>query len=134
MTQDQIVYVPTPVSELPENRECYYHTNGYDDVAYCHNDGTWTVEGQKARITHWLKPVLLSSLLAEKDREISILEENAIAYDKQVLEKKAEIDELKAVLQLLVELKRVKDTEGKTEFYERNQPLAWERARNLLKH
>ena len=45
---------------------------------------------------------------------------------------KAEYDNCRAILQFLVELKRVKDTEGKTEYYEKNQPLAWEGAKRFL--
>ena len=42
------------------------------------------------------------------------------------------ITELKSVLEELVALKIIKDRDGKTDYYLKNQPLAWERANNLL--
>lgn len=41
-------------------------------------------------------------------------------------------DELRAALIELVTLKDIKDRDGKTEDYERRQPLAWEAARSAL--
>lgn len=71
----------------------------------------------------------LASLLSEKgeDKDLIIqgLEEGSEQW-------KAEYDNCRAILQFLVELKRVKDTEGKTEYYEKNQPIAWDGAKKFL--
>lgn len=45
----------------------------------------------------------------------------------------SEYEMCRLLLQNLVTLKGIKDTEGKTEYYETNQPLAWEAAINFLK-
>ena len=62
---------------------------------------------------------------AEKDLIIHGLEEGAENW-------KAEYDNCRKILQRLVDLKNVKDLEGKSVFYETNQPLAWQDAKEFL--
>lgn len=68
---------------------------------------------------------LVEEAITEKDLIIYGIEEGAEQW-------KAEYDNCRAILQMLVELKRVKDTEGKNEFYETNQPITWEAAKKFL--
>lgn len=63
--------------------------------------------------------------LEEKDLIIQGIGEGAEQW-------KSEYDNCREILKILVELKRIKDTEGKTEFYETNQPLAWDTAKKFL--
>jgi len=59
-----LVYVPTPISELPK-KEGYYHTIGKCMECYYHADlKKFDDEGEE--ITHWLKPVELSDIIEDK--------------------------------------------------------------------
>lgn len=61
--KDQIVYIPTPTSELPTGNADYYIvlTTGEQRVYRWENDHfEWA---GLVRITHWLKPVILSTLI-----------------------------------------------------------------------
>lgn len=59
------------------------------------------------------------------EKELDAIEEGSELW-------KAEYDNCRTILEFLVELKDCKDRFGKNEFYEKNQPLAWEKAKNFL--
>ena len=53
--------------------------------------------------------------------------------EKKLVSRKDEVAKLTNALNHLVQLKRLKDSEGKTEFYLHQKPIAWEQAERLLK-
>lgn len=46
---------------------------------------------------------------------------------------RSEYDECRAILGHLVDLKTIKDADGKTPYYLEQQPLAWDKAKGFLK-
>jgi hypothetical protein len=80
------------------------------------------------------------SAMEEKDRQIKelkdLIEKLGKTFDADVFTKSdlmKENQSLREALAELVELKRIKDTQGKTEEYLRRQPKAWEAASNSIK-
>ena len=63
----------------------------------------------------------------EKDLIIQGLEEGAMSW-------KYEYDNCRALLKALVQLKEIKDKDGKTEFYLKNQPIVWDNAKKFLEN
>jgi hypothetical protein len=91
---------------------------------------------------HWFeiatKSYLLGYQLATDGRE-ELEKENKDLRDKHYRTMSAlqsslkeRIEELEKVLTGLVNLKELKDTEGKTEIYLQLQPIAWKRAKEII--
>jgi molybdopterin converting factor small subunit len=116
----KFVYVEPLQKELKEASEGYLKTIQ-----------SWVklAERQAARIQE------LESELQELKEENDLKERQLIAATSRIKLLDEEIERLKAgdrILFELVQLKHIKDVYGKTEDYERDQPLLWEKARKYF--
>ena len=73
--------------------------------------------------------------LEEKHNDLIEEVETGVPEATRIIEElKAENERLREALEMLVELKEIKDLQGKTQYYEENQPIAWEKAKEALKN
>lgn len=78
--QDQTVYIPTPISELPVVHGKFYTVfmnSGqalmyFDNVFNEYNFKTGFYDKPNSEITHWLKPILLTDLIEENTKEYTL--------------------------------------------------------------
>lgn len=116
--------------ELPNDETnvlCFHSFSGNYFVCYRTKDcltGEPKWQGD-AMPTHWQQ--LTTPELNEDELIIAGLEEGSEAW-------KAEYDNCRQILTVLVELKHEKDTNGKTEWYLSQQPKVWEAAKKFLEN
>ncbi len=75
-----------------------------------------------------LKDLVKLAFVAEHPRDVLIVNALKMGFDPR----DHSSERLRCALSELVELKRIKDEEGKTDDYEARQPVAWEVARQVL--
>ena len=114
--------------ELPKdevNVLCFHSFSGNHFVCYrtkdcLTNEPKWF---NGAMPTHWQQ--LTTPEINEDELIIAGLEEGSMSW-------KYEYDNCRALLKVLVQLKEIKDKDGKTDFYLKNQPIVWDNAKKFL--
>lgn len=92
------------------------------------------IDGNNGKIL-WSEQLATDGREQEKENVLGRVLEQAERIQKlqsSLTEKEKMVNELEKVLTGLVNLKELKDTEGKTEIYLQLQPIAWKQAKELL--